>query len=312
MSVVHVYHEPGAWIRDAIAEASPAGSVPSVVVVDDEAALRARIGEIEVLFASVTPRGIWREAGRLRLIQLMGAGADRLLPAPDLPPGVRIAGARGVFAAEVAEHALALTLALARALPTLVRRQGERAWQPFASRTLAGQTMGILGMGSVGQRVARGAEALGMRVLGLSRRPRAPEIWGPDRLDELLASSNVLVVALPFTPGTSGLLDHRRLRLLPPGAWLVNVGRGGVVDEAALDDALREGHLGGAGLDVFDEEPLPSRSPLWSAPNVLISPHLAGLGVRYVERIIPILLENVRRLEAGEALTHEVDRDAGY
>jgi phosphoglycerate dehydrogenase-like enzyme len=282
------------------------------VVVDHEAELRARIGEIEVLFAAVTPRGIWDGARRLRLIQLMGAGADRLLPAPELPPGVRIAGARGVFAAEVAEHALALTLALARGLSTLVRRQEQRVWQPFASRTLAGQTMGVLGMGNVGRRVARGAEALGMRVLGLGRRARDPGVWGPDRLDELLAQANVLVVTLPLTPDTSRLLDHRRLRLLPPGAVLVNVGRGGVVDEDALDDALREGHLGGAGLDVFEEEPLGPRSALWTTPNVLITPHLAGLGVRYVERIIPILLDNVRRLEAGEALTHEVDRDAGY
>ena len=282
------------------------------MVVDSEAELRARIGEIEVLFAAVTPRGIWDGARRLRLIQLMGAGADRLLPAPDLPPAVRIAGARGVFAAEVAEHALALTLALARGLPTLVRRQAQRVWQPFASRTLAGKTMGILGMGNVGGRVARAADALGMRVVGLGRHAHAPDVWGPDRLDELLAQANVLVVTLPLTPATSGLLDHRRLRLLPPGAWLVNVGRGGIVDEGALDDALREGHLGGAGLDVFEEEPLGPKNALWSAPNALITPHLAGLGVRYVERVIPILLDNVRRLEAGEALTHEVDRDAGY
>ena len=316
MSVVHVYHEPGAWIREAIALASPAGASPTVVVLDGEAELRAHLGEIEVLFAAVLPRGIWREARRLRLIQMMGAGVDGLLPAPDLPPGVRITGARGVFAAEVAEHALAMALALTRALPTIVRRQDHRVWQPFASRTLAGQTMGILGMGAVGQRVARAAAALDMSVLGLCRRPRAlppvAEVWGLPRVDELLARSNVLVVTLPLTPETRRFLDRRRLALLPPGAQLVNVGRGGIVDEVALEECLREGRLGGAALDVFEHEPLDRESPLWTAPNTLITSHVAGLGLHYVERIIPVLLENVRRLEAGEPLTLEVDRDAGY
>ena len=316
MSLVHVYHEPGAWIRDAILAASPVGGAPTVVVLESEADLRARMGEIEVLFTSVPPPGIWSGARRLRLIQLMGAGADRLLPAPDLPPGVRIAGARGIFAVEVAEHVFALTLALVRALPTAVHRQEQRVWHPFASRTLAGMTMGILGMGAVGQRVARVAAALDLRVLGLCRRPHqlanVSEVWGPSRLDELVGASDVLVVTLPLTPETAHLLDRRRLALMHPGAWLVNVGRGGIVDEVALDEARREGRIGGAGLDVFEPEPLAADNPLWSAPNALITSHVAGLGLRYVERIIPVLLENVRRLEAGEPLALEIDRAAGY
>jgi phosphoglycerate dehydrogenase-like enzyme len=299
--VLHIYHGDGARVREVIGAKQPDRNV---VVWADEHALRAGIGEAQVLFASSPPRGLWRGARRLRLIQLMGVGADDLLPAPDLPAEVAVTCLRGVFAAEVSEAVFAMVLALLRGMPALVTRQQRREWRPFASGTLAGKTVGILGYGAVGQRVARAAEAFGMRVLSFSR--------SAGTLDEVVRESHVLVVCLPRTPQTEGLVDSRVIALLPPGAFVVNVARGGIVDEQALLEALARGDVGGVALDVFDQEPLPPSSPWWTAPNTIVTPHVAGFGLGYVERAVDILLENVRRLEAGEELIHRVDRTSGY
>jgi phosphoglycerate dehydrogenase-like enzyme len=164
--------------------------------------------------------------------------------------------------------------------------------------------MGLLGRGAVGQRVARAAEAFGMKVVAFSRSHGA--------LDEVARAADVLAVCLPRTPHTLGIVSREVIAQLPPGALVVNVGRGGLVDEAALLEALVRGDLGGAALDVFDEEPLPEKSPWWTAPNTLVTPHVAGHGLRYVERGVEVLLENVRRLERGEELLHRVDRAWGY
>jgi phosphoglycerate dehydrogenase-like enzyme len=299
--VIHIYHGDGAAVREAIRTKAPDRPV---VVCADEPALRASIGDVKVLFTSSPPRGLWGAAHHLRLIQMMGAGVDELLPAPDLHAQVRITCLRGIFAAEVSEAVVAMVLALVRGLPTLVARQELRVWRPFASGTVAGLTMGILGFGAVGQRVARAAEGLGMSVAPFSRQHGS--------LDEIVRTSQVLLVCLPLTPQTRGLVDRRVIAQLPRGALVVNVGRGGVVDESALLDALLAGGVGGVALDVFEEEPLPPSSPWWTAPNAIVTPHLAGLGLRYVERAVDVLLENVRRLEAGEELLHPVDRTAGY
>ena len=235
---------------------------------------------------------------------MMGVGVDDLLPAPDLGGEVAVTGLRGVFAAEVAEHVFAMVLALVKGVPALVARQQHREWRSFASGTLAGRTMGILGRGAVGRRVASVAEAFGMRVVAFSRTHRS--------LDEVAAASDVLVVCLPRTPQTVGLVDRPVLAQLPPGSLVVDVGRGGVIDEAALLDALVRGDIGGVARDVFDEEPLPPTSPWWTAPNAIVTPHVAGFGLSYVERAVDVLLDNVRRLEAGEDLLCQVDRESGY
>ena len=301
LDVIHIYHGDGADVREAIREREPHRRV---VAWSDEEAFRAGIGDAQVLFTSSPPRGLWAGARRLRLIQMMGVGVDNLLPAPDLDSNVPVACLRGVFAPEVAEHVFAMALALIRGVPALVARQQRREWLPFASGTLAGRTMGILGRGAVGLRVARVAEAFGMSVVAFSRSHGA--------LDVVVRASDVLVVCLPRTPGTVGLVDRRVIAQLPRAALVVVVGRGGVVDEVALLDALLRGDVGGVVLDVFDEEPLPQASPWWAAPNTILTPHIAGLGLRYVERAVDVLLENVRRLEAGEDLLHRVDRASGY
>ena len=311
VDVLHVYHGDGADVREAILAKDPSRRV---VAWPDEEAFRAAIGDAEILFTSVPPRGLWAGAKRLRLVQMMGVGVESLLPAPDLRSDVAVACLRGVFAAEVSEHVFAMALALVRGVPTLVARQQRQAWRAFASGTLMGKTMGILGFGAVGKRVASVAEAFGMSVIAFSRRPRRPELDGVGfpGVDDVMRVADVLIACLPRTPETTGLVDRRALALLPRGALVVDVGRAGVVDHRALFDALLRGEVGGVALDVFEEEPLPSASPWWTAPNTIVTPHLAGLGLHYVERAVDVLLENVRRLEAGEELLHRVDRTAGY
>ena len=312
VDVLHIYHEHDAPrgaddLRERIhAKARELGLRHRVVAWSDEATLRTNLGDVEVLFTSSPPRGsgLWSGARRLRLIQMMGVGVDELLPAPDLPEGVAITCLRGVFAAEVSEHVFAMALALVRGVSALVARQAQREWRAFASGRLEGRTMGIVGFGTIGRRVATIAEAFGMRVVTLSRRRGS--------LREVMRASDVLVVCLPRTPETTGLVDRAAIAELPSGALVVNVGRGGIVDELALRDALDSGAVGGAAIDVFDEEPLSATSPWWGAPNTIVTPHIAGFGLAYEARAALILLENVRRLEAGDELLHRVDRRAGY
>jgi phosphoglycerate dehydrogenase-like enzyme len=258
-------------------------------------------------------------ARALELLQLAGAGVDHLLPSPDLPDHVAIAGIRGAFADEAAEHAILMMLALTRRLPELLDRQRRREWAQRPVAKLAGRTVLVLGLGEIGRRVAARASALGMRVLGV-RRASAP-VAHVDRsdpceqvgeLEALLPEAEHVVVTVPLTRATRHLLDARTLALLPRGALIVHLSRGGVIDEAALLEALRSGALGGAALDVFEHEPLPPDSPFWDAPNTIVTPHVAGYGERYLETAVAALLENVRRLEAGEPLVGVIDRDAGY
>lgn len=310
---IHAYHFAGEAVREALAAAFPEREY---VVWSDEASFRHGLGEAEVLLALRPPRGCWGEARRLRLIQMSGAGVDALLPAPDLPPGVRVANARGVHEPEMPEFALAMILALARRVPQALAQQARREWRMFAGLRLEGATVGILGLGAIGQSLARRCAALGMRVVG-TRRGGEPlthvdAVHPPGETDRVLRESDVVVVLLPLTPETEGLLDGAALARMKRHALLVNLARGGIVDEAALAAALEAGQLGGAAVDVFEEEPLPASSPLWAARNCIVTPHVAGLTRDYMARVAEILIENVRRLEAGERLRNEVDPRQGY
>ena len=310
---IHAYPGLGNAIRDRIGAAFPEREF---VVWSDADEFRRGLPEVELLLALRPPRGGWAEARALRLVQIPGAGVDSLLPAPDLPETVRIANARGVHDPEMSEFVLASILALAKHVPRALDQQRRREWRPFASRRLEGQTVGILGLGAIGLGVARRCRALGMRVIGTRHRP-APHpdvdaVHGADETMRVLAESDVVVVVLPLTPETRGLLDARAIAGMKPRARLVNVARGGIVDEPAVARALADGRLAGAAFDVFEEEPLPSESPLWDAPNLLVTPHVAGLFPDYMERVGELFVENIRRLEAGEPLRNEIDRSRGY
>jgi len=307
MARIHVYHEAAEWIATALRARGL-----DVVAWSNPDEFRERLGEVEVLVTQRPPRDAWPRATRLRLLHGLGAGVDDLLPAEGLPEQVTICGVRGVFAPEVAEHALAMMLALERALPAVFERQRTKTWHMFPVGKLEGRTVGIVGLGEIGRRVARVATALGMRVLGTSRSRRAVERVDVRTLDELLPDSDHLVVCTPRTPETRGLIDARALGNLREHAFVINVGRGGVVDERALLAALREGRVGGAAMDVFEDEPLPRESPWWTAPNTIVTPHIAGLGRQYLERAAEVVAENVARIGRGTPLICQVDRVVGY
>lgn len=308
MRTIHVYHGDPKGAA-AIAEALRTHGIEAVTWSDPDA-LRGAIGEMEILIAERPPRDALGLGRRLVLLHRLGAGVDDLLPAPGLPESTAICAARGVMAPEVSEHAIALVLSLERGLPTLFENQRNREWRMFPMGKLEGKSLGLVGLGIIGARIARIASAMGMRVFGTSKRLRPVE--GVEVVPLAALSVDHLVVITPRTPETLGLIDAEVLSRLPTGAYVTSLGRGGVVDEQALLAALREGHIGGAALDVFVDEPLPKDSPWWTAPNTIVTPHVSGYGRYYLERVIVVVVENLRRLAAGEPLLHRVDRALGY
>lgn len=253
---------------------------------------------------------------RLRWLQLAGAGANRYVDA--VPPEVILTNASGVFGIPIAEHVLAMMLALTRAIPDAVRDACQARWSQQAERAeIFGATCGILGLGDIGLEVARRAKAFGMRVLAIKRQLAAKpdfidELWDLSALDRVLGESDHLVNTLPGTPHTLRLLDADRISRMKRGACLYNVGRGSTLDEAALIAALHSGRLAGAGLDVFEHEPLPATNPLWRMRNVIITPHRAGQSPRQAERFGPIVVRNTDHFIHAEPLDNVVDRQWGY
>ena len=280
--------------------------------VRDGATLERRIGEADVLVIS----GLWRNdllasAKRLRFIQSIGAGTDQFARDALAQHGVRLASARGVNARAVAEHVMALVLALARRLPEARDNQAKRHWRDMigdlARREdeLSGKTLIIVGLGQIGSRLAQIAKAFDMRVIGIRRDPRpggghADEVHAVSELNALLPQADFVALTCPLTPDTEKLIDADALGRMKPSAYLVNAARGRVVDEPALIDALERRQIIGAAIDVTVEEPLPASSPLWAMDHVLITPHTAGETRRYEDNVLAIMQENLARLWRGE------------
>lgn len=298
-------------------------AVPGLTVrfVDDGALTAADVAEAEAIAAWRFDASLLAAAERLRWLQTGGAGVDSL-PLDELARrGVILTNNSGVHAPNIAEHVLAMMLAFARQLPRLVRAQDRHVWRDTETHgevfELNGQTLLLLGLGDIGLAIAARAVPFNLRVIGIRRRdlpvPELPiEIAPMAELPNLLATADHVVTSLPLTKVTRGLLGAEQLAAMKPGAYLYNVGRGPVIDTDALIESLASGHLGGAGLDVVDPEPLPADSPLWDMPNVLITAHTSGASPNYWERGAAILIENARRFGAGEPLLNVVDLDAGY
>jgi phosphoglycerate dehydrogenase-like enzyme len=241
-----------------------------------------------------------------------------------LASDIVVTNARDVHGPVVAEHAIALAFALAKRLPQSVRYQQQKHWaqhdlwdQRLRPRELSGATMTIVGLGAIGAPLARLAKSLGMRVVGVREHPErgsevADAVHGFEELDAALSAGDFIVLAVPVTPKTRHLMNARRLARLKPDAYLINVGRGVLLDEAALLDALRARSFGGAALDVTTEEPLPPESPLWEMENVLITPHIAGLTEKMWERHYEHYTKNLRRFLSGDRLLWVVDKEKGY
>ncbi|MGE0386168.1 MAG: D-2-hydroxyacid dehydrogenase [Gammaproteobacteria bacterium] len=276
----------------------------------------ARLPAMQWLLAGHPPRGHWREARALRLLQGVGAGIDHLLPLDDLPPGVQVANAKGVSAEPMADFGLALVLALIKRLPLAFTGQRQHTWRRFQPRSVAGSTLAILGCGEIGVALARKAAALGMRVIGTQRRPRpTPPLaatFGLDQTPQVLAEADITVCLLPLTHRTRGFLGPDMLAHMKDGSTFVNLARGGIADEVAIAAMLRSGRLSGAALDVFATEPLPADSPLWDTPNLLITPHVAGDFPGFLNEVAPLFARNIACVERGEAPITRVDVAEGY
>jgi phosphoglycerate dehydrogenase-like enzyme len=287
----------------------------------------------EVVYTGLVPPDPARTP-RLRWVQLDTSGVDHILRAPIWRSDIAITTLNGVAPTNMAEFALMMLLALAHHLPRMGAHQARRDWPTPAERwrrfmplELRGATVGIVGYGSIGQEIGRMARAFGMRVLGVRRggakaatyqisgMPEAvepDELYPPERLHEMLAQSDYVVLIVPYTSATHHMVGEAELRAMKPSAFLINIARGGVLDEAALLHALQEGRLAGAALDVFEHEPLPPDSPFWQMENVIISPHVAGYTPHYHERVFDLFAENLRRYMAGERLLNLCDREREY
>ena len=274
----------------------------------------------------VLPRlrgGVVKAAPRLRWIHSSAAGVGSLLSPELTARGIVLTNSRGVHGDVIAEHVVGVTIMAFHKLHVAVRRQAEGVWArreisadpPI--RLLRGATVGIVGLGAVGAAVARAAAALGASVVAIRRRPErgatAGVAWlgGPADLDELLARADVVVLAAPLTASTRALIGARELARMKPGALLVNVGRGKLVAEADLVDALQRGAIAGAALDVVEHEPLDPQSPLWRLPNVILTPHTAGFRGDYWDVVSDLFAENLARFDRGEPLLNVVDTEAG-
>ena len=280
--------------------------------VRDPETLEDRVGEADVLVIS----GLWHDrlldrAGKLRFIQAIGAGTDQF-PLEELKKrGIRLASARGVNYRAVAEHAMALILALSRRLPEARDNQAKRVWRGMIgdlSRRedeVGGKTLLLVGLGQIGGRLAELAKAFDMRVVGLRRDPAAgcgaaDAVHAMGEFKPLLPEADFAALACPLTKETEKLVDAAAFARMKPSAYLINVARGRVVDEAALVEALATRRIAGAGIDVTVEEPLAPSSPLWGMEHVLLTPHTAGETRRYEDNVIEILRDNLRRLRRGE------------
>jgi len=303
-----------------------ADKFPAVRVVsakDKEESLR-HLEEAEILYAWSLPEKHLGLARRLKWLHVPSAGVDDALYPALIESDIRITCSRGISSAALADHALGMILCFSRGLARAIRDQVAEEWGRdafFAGKPLPfeldGKVIGILGFGSIGRELARRARACGMKVHALKRDPAGKDdlpdhLYGPREIREFLGTADFLVVTLPLTRETRGILDAAALEAMKPGSYLVNVARGALVREEALIGALASGHLAGAALDVFEAEPLPDSSPLYGFPNVVLTPHIGGLHPHYLDRATSLFIVNLSRYLKGEPLLHEVDKRAGY
>jgi phosphoglycerate dehydrogenase-like enzyme len=316
--------------RTKVAAAAPGLTV--VNAADEGQALHAVV-DADAFFGKITPP-LLAAAQNLRWVQAPTASLEHYVFPELVHHPCVLTNMRGLFSDAIAEHVFGYVICFARNFHRYLRNQARAHWEPvggdaarvsfatgpgvvnaidLAHRPLSGSTLGIVGLGGIGEEVARKSLAFGMRVLAVDAvRTEAPAgveaLWPVGRLPDLLAQADFVVIAAPHTPETAGMFRRPQFRRMKPSAYLINVGRGAIVDLTDLTDALRAGELAGAGLDVFETEPLPPDHPLWGFENVIITPHVAGYSPLIAERHLGVLLDNVRRFAAGEPLRNVVDK----
>ena len=289
----------------------------------DDAVRTQGLGECDVAYTWILSAAEVARAPRLRWVHTSAVAVETLALPELFARDIIVSNTRGVQATPIAEHVFAVLLALAKRLPMLLDQQAAHRWaqNDLVGETLpwllARRTLGLIGVGTIGSEVALLANAFGMHVIGVRRRGNQPEPGVHEMrsyadLDAMLSRADVVVIAAPLTPETSNMIGAPQLARMKRGAILINVGRARIVDHVALAKALNDGHLGGAALDVFHQEPLPTDDPLWSAPNLILTPHTSGFRQGHWDEVIDLFADNLRRFQRGEAIRFRVDPTLGY
>lgn len=306
---------PTAYV-DAIDAAGLADRVLVETLPRKERPSAGQMARTQVLMAYAVPPGLLPAMPKLRWAQAMTAGVEGWLALPDLPPGLTLTCARGTHRESMPENIIGALLFVAKPYAAAVENQKRRKWVHVVAQPLTGKTLGILGLGAIGQEVARIAAALGLRVIGTRRRPQpvadVAEVLPPERTSEVLARSDFLLLLLPATPDTENIIDAERLAMMKPGAWLLNFGRGHLIEDDDLIAAVEAKRIAGAVLDVFRQEPLPADHRFWSTEGIVVLPHIGGPHPQRDRFVARLFAENLRRFLDGEPLREVVDREAGY
>jgi phosphoglycerate dehydrogenase-like enzyme len=315
-----LWHAPS-WLRQRVQDA-----FPDFIVIQLQSYDRVpeEIVDTDVFIGwSLRPEQ-FRIAKKLRWIHSPAAAVHQLMYPELINSNVILTNSTSVHGPVVAEHAIAVTLALAKRLPQAMQYQARRIWSQDLlwnehprPREVSGATVVVVGMGGIGCEFAMKAKALGMKVVAVRGNPAkgagpADAVYGPDQIEEVLPQADFVLLCTPVTPKTEAIINKERIEKMKFGAYLINVARGLLIDDAALVQALQERRIAGAALDVFDEEPLPPTSPYWSLDNVLITPHTAAVTEKLWERHYDLIVENLNRLLAGKPLLNEVDKHRGY
>ncbi|NDH62578.1 MAG: D-2-hydroxyacid dehydrogenase [Alphaproteobacteria bacterium] len=307
--------QPAAYL-DAVKAAGLADRVAIDTLSRQDRPSAAQLARTEALMAGGVPAGLLPSMPKLRWAQAMSAGVEGWMALPDLPPALTLTCARGTHAESMPENIMAALFYAAKPVRIAVENQKSARWVHTVPQPLTGKTLGILGLGVIGQEVARLASAFGMRVIGTKRRPGAvpnvAEILPPERTDEVLEQSDYVLLLLPATPETDNFINAARLAKMKPTAWLINFGRGHTIVDADLIVAAKDKKIAGAILDVFRQEPLPSEHPFWKAEGIVVLPHIGGPHPQRDRFVARLFVENLERFLNGAPLKEVVDRAAGY
>jgi phosphoglycerate dehydrogenase-like enzyme len=310
-----------AWIRERLQQQFPAHQFLQFQNYDR---VQEEIPDTDIFIGwSLRPQQ-FASAKKLRWIHSPAAAIHQLMYPELVKSNVVVTNSTGIHGPVVAEHAIAVLLALAKRLPQAMQYQAKHEWaqtqlwsDQHKPREVAGATVLVVGLGGIGREFTQRAKALGMKVLGVRESPDkgaegADAVYSSAQMDEVLPQADYVLLCTPVTPTTTGMMNTTRLSCMKPDAYLINVARGPLIDEAALLDVLQHRRIAGAALDVFSEEPLPPESPFWALDNVLITPHTAAVTERLWERHYQLIVENMNRFLAGKPLLNEVDKKKGY
>ncbi len=311
--LVH-YHKPAFLKRFEEILREARGDL-QLLVCEDRSSIEKAVPEVDIIFAGSTfPLDVLDRAEKLKWIQSMGAGVENFLRAGLIPPDIVLTRVRGVFGNIISEYVTAYIYAMTQRMPAVFENKRKKSWSIYLVDSIRRKTVGVMGLGSIGSTVAYRLQLTGAETIGFDGQERnmpfLSRVYGPGELDYFLKRVDFLVLCLPHTKGTEGILGARELALMKDTAYLINVARGPLVREEALLDALKNGVIAGAVLDVFNEEPLPETHPFWDLENVIITPHISGPSIP--EEITEIFLRNLERFEQGAELEGVVDLARGY